>query len=48
MLSTKFDATAKLWKGKNVTPFYNPKVSVGQVVLRALAVNGSKVSQVFN
>lgn len=48
MFFTKYDAENKLWKGNEVTPLYNPKVSIGEVILKALAVNGPKITQVSN
>lgn len=47
MLSTKFDSKNKLWKGNEITPIYNAKVSLGQVILKVLEVNGPKFSQVL-
>lgn len=46
MFHTEFDEKTKLWKGLDLPPLYNPKASVGQILLNALSLNGSKIAQI--
>lgn len=46
LFGTTFDNEAKLWSGPDILPLYNPKISIGQVVLNAMATFGSRVAQV--
>ncbi|XP_037037635.1 4-coumarate--CoA ligase-like 7 [Bradysia coprophila] len=46
MFRTEYDEKEKLWSGLNIPPLYNPKISIAQVLLRALAKNGPKLSQI--
>lgn len=43
---TYFDAEKNLWKGVATVPLYNPKASLGQVLLKAFTVFGSNIAQV--
>lgn len=46
MLRTSYDANKKIWSGPAITPIYNPKTSIGPVVLQALANFGPKIAQI--
>lgn len=46
MLKTSYDATLKLWRGRDVTPIYNPKASIAHPLLRALENFGPKIAQI--
>lgn len=46
MFQTNFNSANKLWSGKKCSPIYNPKASIGQIVLDALNRNPEKVVQV--
>ena len=46
MYRTYFDEKAKLWSGCNIPPLYNPKISIGQLVLKSMRSYSSKVAQV--
>lgn len=47
-IGTKFNAEDKLWEGPEIKPFFNPKVSIGQVIIRMLAMHGPKIAQASN
>lgn len=47
MFSTTYNREEKLWKGRETTPLYNPNISLAQVLLNALKLNGPKRAQVF-
>lgn len=46
MFCTNFDAETKLWSGISGPPLYNPKISVGHVLLHAMKSNPIKIAQV--
>lgn len=46
MPRTIYDKNKKLWKGTNTPAVYNPKVSLGQVILRVCKNFGPKIAQV--
>lgn len=46
MFQTNFDKENKIWSGIKTPPLFNSKISVGQVILRALTTHGSKTAQV--
>lgn len=48
MFHTNFDAKNKLWSGSKIAPFYNPQISVGHAVLKAMKLNPKKTAQVKN
>lgn len=45
-IDTKYDAEAKLWEGPKIKQLYNPKLSIGQVILNMLTLHGPKIAQV--
>lgn len=45
MYRTTFDETNKQWNGPKTQPIYNLNTSVGNVLLHALEVNGSRTAQ---
>lgn len=47
MYQTKYDEKAKEWRGFDLPPLYNPKVSLAQVLLDALTIYRSKIAQVI-
>lgn len=47
MYKTIFDKNNKLWKGHDVPPLYNPEISIAQVLLKAMKINGTKIAQVI-
>lgn len=46
MFQTQFDKETKLWRGRDLLPVFNPKISLAQVILRACINNGPKIAQV--
>ena len=44
-IGTSFNAEEKLWEGPDIKPFFNPKVSIGQVLIRMLSMHGPKIAQ---
>lgn len=46
MFGTNFNKELKLWTGINIPPLYNPKVSIGFVILKSLNEHGAKIAQV--
>lgn len=46
MNTTHYDAEKKLWRGNDSPSLFNPEISVGQALLKALEVHGSKIAQV--
>lgn len=46
MLHTLYNAEKKLWSGRNLPTVYNPKASMGHIILAALQQNPEKVIQV--
>lgn len=46
MFTTSYDEEEKLWSGPNVTPLYNPKISLAAVVLDSMGNFGPKIAQV--
>lgn len=46
MFRTIFNADEKLWSGVAQPSLYNPKISLGHVLLRAMKSNPTKVAQV--
>lgn len=47
MFQTKYDKEAKLWRGRDCVPLFNPKISIAQVVLKACVNYGPKIAQVI-
>ncbi|XP_055313634.1 probable 4-coumarate--CoA ligase 3 [Sitodiplosis mosellana] len=45
-IGTRFNAEEKLWEGPDIKPFFNPKVSIGQVIIRMMSMHGPKIAQV--
>lgn len=48
MYRTIFNAEEKLWSGVDLPSLYNPKISLGHVLLRAMKSNPHKIAQVRN
>lgn len=48
MFHVKFDEENKIWDGCDVPPVFNPNVSLGHILLKSLALNGSKIAQVIH
>lgn len=46
MYRTHYDKELKVWSGETLKPLYNSKISLGEIVLRALITNGSRIAQV--
>lgn len=46
MYHTTFDNERKQWNGQMTKSDFNPDASLGNVILNALLVNGSRVAQV--
>lgn len=46
MFRTIFNADDKLWSGVAQPSLYNPKISLGHVLLRAMKSNPTKIAQV--
>lgn len=46
MFHTTFDAEKKQWSGLKVDTIFNPKTSLGSVLLNVMQVNGSRVALV--
>lgn len=46
MYRTHYNKEEKLWSGDDLTPIYNPKVSLGEIIFQSLRVNGSRIAQV--
>lgn len=46
MFSTNFDKNAKLWSGPDVLVPYDLNVSIAQVLLEKMKLNGSRIAQV--
>lgn len=47
MLPTSYDKEAKLWRGPDFLPRYDPKLSLGEALFGALNTYGSKIAQVY-
>lgn len=45
-IDTKFNSDEKLWEGPKIKPLFNPKVSMGRVILSMLSMHGPKIAQV--
>lgn len=45
-IGTKYDPDAKLWEGPKIKQLYNPKLSIGQVILNMQTLHGPKIAQV--
>lgn len=45
-IDTTYDSKRKIWEGPNIKHLYNPKVSLGQVILNMLTMHGPKIAQV--
>lgn len=45
-VDTKYDPDLKLWEGPKIKHLYNPKVSIGQVILNMLSLHGPKIAEV--
>jgi hypothetical protein len=43
---TDFDETNKLWRGPDILPLFNPKITIGQAILDVAEVNATKICQV--
>ncbi|XP_055308228.1 probable 4-coumarate--CoA ligase 1, partial [Sitodiplosis mosellana] len=46
MFKTQYDNEAKLWRGRDQLPLYNPKISLAQVILKSCINFGPKIAQV--
>lgn len=46
MFHIKFDKENKIWDGRDVPQVFNPNVSLGNILLKSLALHGSKIAQV--
>lgn len=46
MFQTKYDAEAKEWRGCDLPPLYNPKISLARLILNSLTTFGPKIAQV--
>ncbi|KAJ6632853.1 hypothetical protein Bhyg_18006, partial [Pseudolycoriella hygida] len=46
MYKTIYDEENKLWKGYDVPALYNPEISIADVVLKAMDINGTKIAQI--
>lgn len=44
-VGTKYNAEQKLWEGPEIKSLFNPKVSIGQVIIRMLSMHGPKIAQ---
>lgn len=44
-IDTKFNAEQKLWEGPQIKSLFNPKVSIGQVIVKMLFMHGTKIAQ---
>lgn len=47
MYQSNYDSELKLWSGRQLLPMYNPKVSFGEIIFRALLNNPSRIAQVI-
>lgn len=45
-VDTKYDSKLNLWDGPKIKHLYNPKISIGQVILNMLSLHGPKVAEV--
>lgn len=46
MFQSGYDEKRKQWRGLENRPLYNPEISLGEVLLKTMQVNGSKIAQV--
>lgn len=46
MYHTSYDTTTRQWNGVKTSPNFNSQTSLGDVILKTLKENGSKVAQV--
>lgn len=46
MFNTQFDEKTKIWGSCDIPPVLNPNISIGNIVLKSLKTNGSKIAQV--
>lgn len=46
MFQTFFNKENRIWHGYMTPPLYNPNISMGQAILKALELNPLKVAQV--
>lgn len=46
MFQTKYDEGSKEWRGCDLPPLYNPKVSLARILLNSLTIYGPKIAQV--
>lgn len=46
MYRVEFDEANKLWKSHGPPQVYDPSVSLGNVLLRSMELQGSKIAQV--
>lgn len=47
MYRTIYDEKRKQWSGIKARPLYNPNATIGEVLLKAMQVNGPKIAQVI-
>lgn len=47
MAVLNFDENENLWTSVDAPPLFNPSASLGQIILRALKMHGSRVAQVI-
>lgn len=47
MYRTIHDEKRKQWSGIKTRPLYNPNLAIGEILLKAMQVNGPKVAQVI-
>lgn len=46
MYRSIYDDKRKQWQGLKMRPLYNPEVTLGEVLLKSMHINGSKIAQV--
>lgn len=46
MFHGKFDKKNQIWDGRDIPPVFNPHISLGNILLKSLALNRSRVAQV--
>lgn len=46
MFHVKFDEKNQTWDGCDIPSVFNPNVSLGNILLKSLALHGSKIAQV--
>lgn len=46
MFRTHYSEEEKLWRGDDLTPLFNPKISLGEILFRSLLAHRSRIAQV--